>query len=187
MAVKSDPRSRGPWSKLSTAKPYGFGGKSALRSASLTLRSHRGPLQTFRTTDMRLTERLLENEYVRLEPLREPHREPLREAANADQEIWTSLYPFSMAETTAATSIACGRMHHRVKDIRERYDQQHRAIQFDGSSRRAGCWTHCQHRGPRLANAALRDRQIDVRLSDTKRSRGRGERGGQAPPGWAMR
>lgn len=46
---------------------------------------------------MKLTERVLENEYVRLEPLREPHREPLREAANADQEIWTSLYPFSMA------------------------------------------------------------------------------------------
>ena len=46
---------------------------------------------------MKLTERVLENEYVRLEPLRDSHREPLREAANADQEIWTSLYPFSMA------------------------------------------------------------------------------------------
>jgi RimJ/RimL family protein N-acetyltransferase len=46
---------------------------------------------------MRLTERVLENEFVRLEPLREIHREPLREAANADKEIWTSLYPFSMA------------------------------------------------------------------------------------------
>jgi RimJ/RimL family protein N-acetyltransferase len=46
---------------------------------------------------MKLTERVLENEHVRLEPLHELHREPLREAANADREIWTSLYPFSMA------------------------------------------------------------------------------------------
>jgi hypothetical protein len=34
---------------------------------------------------------------VRLEPLQELHGEPLREAANADREIWTSLYPYSMA------------------------------------------------------------------------------------------
>jgi RimJ/RimL family protein N-acetyltransferase len=46
---------------------------------------------------MRLIERVLENEYVRLEPLQEIHREPLREATSADQEIWTSLYPVSMA------------------------------------------------------------------------------------------
>ena len=46
---------------------------------------------------MKLTERVLENEHVRLEPLHELHREPLREAANADREIWTSLYPHLMA------------------------------------------------------------------------------------------
>ena len=46
---------------------------------------------------VKLTERVLENEYVRLEPLHELHREPLREAANADREIWTLLYPYSMA------------------------------------------------------------------------------------------
>jgi N-acetyltransferase len=46
---------------------------------------------------MRLIERVLENEYVRLEPLQQIHREPLREATNADQEIWTPLYPVSMA------------------------------------------------------------------------------------------
>jgi RimJ/RimL family protein N-acetyltransferase len=46
---------------------------------------------------MKLVEQTLENRHVRLEPLREVHREALREAANADQEIFTSLYPFSMA------------------------------------------------------------------------------------------
>lgn len=46
---------------------------------------------------MKLIERILENAHVRLEPLREEHREPLRNAADADQEIWTALYPFSMA------------------------------------------------------------------------------------------
>jgi RimJ/RimL family protein N-acetyltransferase len=39
---------------------------------------------------------LLENDFVRLEPLADRHREPLREAAGADQEIWT-IYPYSMA------------------------------------------------------------------------------------------
>jgi RimJ/RimL family protein N-acetyltransferase len=44
-----------------------------------------------------LVERILENEHVRLEPLRDQHREPLREAADADQEVWTRIYPFSLA------------------------------------------------------------------------------------------
>jgi len=39
---------------------------------------------------------VLENDHVRLEPLSEGHREPLREAANADRDIWTSIYPFSL-------------------------------------------------------------------------------------------
>lgn len=46
---------------------------------------------------MRLTECVLENASVRLEPLQDSHREPLREATNADSEIWKSLYPVSMA------------------------------------------------------------------------------------------
>jgi hypothetical protein len=40
---------------------------------------------------MKLAEQILENEHVRLEPLQEIHREALREAANADPEIWISL------------------------------------------------------------------------------------------------
>ncbi len=46
---------------------------------------------------MKLIECVLENAYVRLEPLNESHRESLQEATNADREIWTSLYPVSMA------------------------------------------------------------------------------------------
>jgi N-acetyltransferase len=46
---------------------------------------------------MKLAEQILENEHVRLEPLQEIHREALREAANADPQIWISLYPFPMA------------------------------------------------------------------------------------------
>ena len=46
---------------------------------------------------VKLIERILENAHVRLEPLQEEHREPLREATNTDLEIWTALYPFSMA------------------------------------------------------------------------------------------
>jgi hypothetical protein len=46
---------------------------------------------------MKLAEQILENEHVQLEPLQEIHREALREAANADPEIWISRYPFSMA------------------------------------------------------------------------------------------
>jgi len=44
-----------------------------------------------------LVECVLENEHVRLEPLADNHREPLCEAANADREIWTAIYPFSLA------------------------------------------------------------------------------------------
>ena len=46
---------------------------------------------------MNLVECVLEDKYVRLEPLRETHREPLREATNADQDIWIRIYPFSLA------------------------------------------------------------------------------------------
>jgi RimJ/RimL family protein N-acetyltransferase len=46
---------------------------------------------------MELTEQVLENDYVRLEPLEDVHREPLREATNADRDIWTSIYPYSLA------------------------------------------------------------------------------------------
>lgn len=46
---------------------------------------------------MKLDAALLENLFVRLEPLEEIHREPLRAACEADVEIWAALYPYSMA------------------------------------------------------------------------------------------
>lgn len=46
---------------------------------------------------MQIEPKVLENRFVRLEPMAEEHREALREACNADQEIWTDLYPFSWA------------------------------------------------------------------------------------------
>ena len=45
---------------------------------------------------MKLEAAILENAVVRLEPLAEAHREPLRAACAADTEIWTALYPYSM-------------------------------------------------------------------------------------------
>lgn len=46
---------------------------------------------------MKLEPKVLENRFVRLEPMTEAHREGLRAATNADQRIWTELYPFSWA------------------------------------------------------------------------------------------
>jgi len=46
---------------------------------------------------MQLEPQVLENRFVRLEPMTEGHREGLRAATNADQRIWTELYPFSWA------------------------------------------------------------------------------------------
>lgn len=46
---------------------------------------------------MKLEPAILENAFVRLEPMSEAHREGLRAACNADQRIWTELYPFSWA------------------------------------------------------------------------------------------
>jgi RimJ/RimL family protein N-acetyltransferase len=46
---------------------------------------------------MNLKAAQLENAIVRLEPLAEAHREPLRSACAADAEIWAALYPYSMA------------------------------------------------------------------------------------------
>jgi N-acetyltransferase len=40
----------------------------------------------------------LEDEFVRLEPLTEAHREGLRAACAADQRVWSELYPFSMLD-----------------------------------------------------------------------------------------
>lgn len=39
---------------------------------------------------------ILNGRFVRLEPLAEAHREPLRAACDADLEIWSALYPTSM-------------------------------------------------------------------------------------------
>jgi RimJ/RimL family protein N-acetyltransferase len=46
---------------------------------------------------LNLVECVLENAHIRLEPLADEHREPLRDAANADRDIWTTIYPFSLA------------------------------------------------------------------------------------------
>ena len=46
---------------------------------------------------MELVQAVLENAFVRLEPMAETHREGLRAAVNADQRIWLDLYPFSWA------------------------------------------------------------------------------------------
>ncbi|MEW5684531.1 MAG: GNAT family protein [Pseudomonadota bacterium] len=46
---------------------------------------------------MKLVQEVLENAFVRLEPMSEAHREGLRAAVNADQRIWLELYPFSWA------------------------------------------------------------------------------------------
>jgi RimJ/RimL family protein N-acetyltransferase len=46
---------------------------------------------------MELKPRVLENRFVRLEPMAEVHREDLRAACDADPATWTDLYPYSMA------------------------------------------------------------------------------------------
>lgn len=48
------------------------------------------------TPGMTLDHGVLEGRFVRLEPLGEQHRDAVRQAAEADQQIW-DLYPFSMA------------------------------------------------------------------------------------------
>jgi RimJ/RimL family protein N-acetyltransferase len=46
---------------------------------------------------MNLAPTLLENRFVRLEPMAQAHREGLRAACEADPDVWTRLYPFSWA------------------------------------------------------------------------------------------
>ena len=45
---------------------------------------------------MNLEPKILENRFVRLEPMAQTHREELRAACAADPDTWTRLYPFSM-------------------------------------------------------------------------------------------
>ena len=45
---------------------------------------------------MRLEPRVLENRFVRLEPMSPAHRADLRAACEADPVIWTQLYPYSL-------------------------------------------------------------------------------------------
>jgi RimJ/RimL family protein N-acetyltransferase len=45
---------------------------------------------------MNLKSTILENRFVRLEPIGEGHRDGLRTACAADPETWTALYPYSM-------------------------------------------------------------------------------------------
>jgi RimJ/RimL family protein N-acetyltransferase len=47
--------------------------------------------------NMQLEPRVLENRFVRLEPMSETHREDLRSACDADPATWNDLYPYSMA------------------------------------------------------------------------------------------
>ena len=47
---------------------------------------------------MDLQHTMLENAFVRLEPLTEAHREDLRAACEADRALWRDLYPFSMID-----------------------------------------------------------------------------------------
>jgi N-acetyltransferase len=46
---------------------------------------------------MNIEPKLLENPFLRLEPMEDRHRDALRDATNADQEVWTQLYPYSWA------------------------------------------------------------------------------------------
>lgn len=46
---------------------------------------------------MKIEPKVLESPFVRLEPIGEQHREGLRGACNADQDVWTRLYPYSWA------------------------------------------------------------------------------------------
>jgi RimJ/RimL family protein N-acetyltransferase len=45
---------------------------------------------------MQLEPRILENRFVRLEPMAEAHREDLRAACDADPKTWNELYPYPM-------------------------------------------------------------------------------------------
>ncbi|HST91427.1 MAG TPA: GNAT family protein [Brevundimonas sp.] len=45
---------------------------------------------------MRLEPAVIENRFVRLEPLEDGHREPLRAACDADPDLWPSLYSMSL-------------------------------------------------------------------------------------------
>ena len=46
---------------------------------------------------MKIEPKVLENRFVRLEPMADSHKDALRNACNADQAIWKDLYPFSWA------------------------------------------------------------------------------------------
>ena len=46
---------------------------------------------------MQLEPKVLENRFLRLEPMGETHREDLRAACDADPATWNDLYPYSMA------------------------------------------------------------------------------------------
>ena len=46
---------------------------------------------------MQIEPKVLENRFVRLEPMSEMHREDLRTACDADPATWTDLYPYSLA------------------------------------------------------------------------------------------
>lgn len=45
---------------------------------------------------MQLESQVLEDRFVRLEPMAEAHREGLRAACDADRTVWSELYPYSL-------------------------------------------------------------------------------------------
>ncbi|THD59520.1 GNAT family protein [Phenylobacterium sp.] len=45
---------------------------------------------------MRIEPKVLEDRHVRLEPMTPAHREGLHAACDADREVWTALYPYSL-------------------------------------------------------------------------------------------
>jgi RimJ/RimL family protein N-acetyltransferase len=55
---------------------------------------------------MRLEPKVLENAFVRLEPMAETHREDLRAACAADPRTWIELYPYSMLDAAFDASWA---------------------------------------------------------------------------------
>jgi RimJ/RimL family protein N-acetyltransferase len=63
-------------------------------------RRYKAPWELFLALDdekMQLNAQVLEDAHVRLEPMAQAHREDLRAACDADQDVWTALYPYSMA------------------------------------------------------------------------------------------
>ena len=71
---------------------------------------------------MILDPKVLENRFVRLEPLAETHKAGLRAACAADPATWNELYPFSMLDEhfEPVWDADDGRCHGRAQPDRSR-------------------------------------------------------------------